>query len=118
MQVLFSFPGPPKLFLNLQRDPYSSLAPPTHNSQEQHQNQNGYPRSMPQVQLPFNQDFHFGFLDTRESITGRLFLISELESFGAFSPKAAFWLGQTAMAEYEAALRIRSDPEVRRRLDR
>jgi hypothetical protein len=41
-----------------------------------------------------NQDFHFGFLDTRESITGRQFLISELKSFSTFSPKAAFWLGQ------------------------
>ena len=46
-----------------------------------------------------SQDFHFGFLDTRESITGRQFLISELKSFelksfGTFSSKAVFWLGQ------------------------
>ena len=55
-----------------------------------------------------NQDFHFGFLDRTECITGRQSLVSELQSFGASSPKAAIGLGQAPSPPYREDRRPRT----------
>jgi hypothetical protein len=41
-----------------------------------------------------SQDFHFWLLAPIGFITGRHLSISGLQSFGAFSPEAVFWLAK------------------------